>query len=163
MKKPISRRDFLKIAGLGLGAMAFKPYKLLEFETLTSPKRLPQFPASEIIGRVVDVGVDLRSRPTNDPSLNTSLGALPADTLVEWGREVLGNVIGGLTNQKYVETPQGYIYGSVLQPITQPAQHSDHRNACWSAGLLGGSDRPLCRPRARRRGRLSLVAGSYHL
>jgi hypothetical protein len=116
MKKPISRRDFLKLAGLGLGAMAFKPYKMLDFEILTSPKRLPQFPASEIIGRVTDPGIDLRSRPTNDPNLNTSIGKLEADTLVEWGREVVGNVIGGLTNQKYVETPQGYIYGSVLQP-----------------------------------------------
>lgn len=115
MKKPISRRDFLKLAGLGLGAMAFKPYKLLDFEYLTSPKRLPQFPASEIIGRVVTTGVSVRDRPIYDPGLNTSIGEIPADTLVEWGREVIGNAIG-YVNQKYVETPQGYIYGSVLQP-----------------------------------------------
>ena len=116
MKRNISRRDFLKLSGLGLGAMAFKPYSISNYDYLVSPKRLPQFPASEIIGRVTDRDVDIRSRPTNDPNLNTSVGKLSADTLVEWNREVIGNVIGGLTNQKYVETPQGYIYGSVLQP-----------------------------------------------
>lgn len=115
MKRKISRRDFLKLTGLGLSALAFKPYLLPNYEYFATPKRLPQFPASEIIGRVTDPDVDLRSRPTNDPNLNTSIGKLGADTLVEWGREVVGNVIGGLTNQKYVETPQGYIYGSVVQ------------------------------------------------
>lgn len=116
MKRSISRRDFLKLAGLGLGSMAFKPYYLPELERLYTPKRLPQFPTSEIIGRVTDPDVDIRSRPTNDPGLNTSIGKLGADTLVEWGREVIGNVIGGLANQRYVETPQGYVYGSVVQP-----------------------------------------------
>lgn len=116
MKRKISRRDFLKLSGLGLSALAFKPYLIPSYEYFATPKRLPQFPTSEIIGRVTDPGIDLRSRPTNDPNLNTSIGKLDADTLVEWNREVIGNVIGGLTNQKYVETPQGYIYGSVLQP-----------------------------------------------
>ncbi|HNK63228.1 MAG TPA: L,D-transpeptidase [Anaerolineales bacterium] len=121
MKKPVSRRDFLKLAGLGLGVMAFQPYsrrKGLDYvmEALAMPKRLPQFPASEIIGRVTDPDVDIRNRPTNDPNLNSSIGKLGADTLVEWGREVIGNVIGGLSNQRYVETPQGYVYASVVQP-----------------------------------------------
>jgi hypothetical protein len=116
MKRALSRRDFLKLAGLGLGATAFTRFNLPQLETFSAPKRLPQFPNSEIIGRVVDVGVDLRSRPTNDPNLDTSIGKLNADTLLEWGREVVGNVVGGLSNQRYVETPQGYVYGSMLQP-----------------------------------------------
>ena len=116
MKRPLSRRDFLKITGAGLGALAFNPYKFSELDALHLPKRLPQFPASEIIGRVVDPDIDLRSRPTNDPGLNTSIGKLSADSLIEWGREVVGNVVGGLSNQRYVETPQGYVYGSVVQP-----------------------------------------------
>lgn len=99
-----------------MGAMAFKPYYFPELEPLYTPKRLPQFPVSDIIGRVTDPDVDIRNRPTNDPGLNTSIGTLGADTLVEWNREVIGNVIGGLANQRYVETPQGYVYGSVVQP-----------------------------------------------
>lgn len=120
MTQNISRRDFLKLAGASLGALAFMPAKGINldklFDELSRPKRLPQFPASAIIGRTVDPDIDLRNRPTNDPNLNTSIAKLPADTLVEWNREVVGNVIGGLNNQRYVETPQGYIYASVVQP-----------------------------------------------
>src|SRR5688572_11207684 len=130
MNRKLSRREFLKMAGVGLGALAFSParlaefsrgasgvspYNLLSFEYLSSPKRLPQFPTSEIIGRVVDTNIDLRSTPIYDPALNNSISKLGADDLVEWNRQVVGNVIG-LNNQRYVETPQGYIYSSVLQP-----------------------------------------------
>src|SRR5512132_2028048 len=116
MNQNLSRRDFLKIAGVSLGALAFNPYRLPYFEYLSSPKRLPEFPNSEIIGRTVDSGVDLRGSRTINPNLNNSIAKLEADTLVEWGRQVVGNVIGGLTNQRYVETPQGFIYSSVVQP-----------------------------------------------
>src|SRR5690606_27359381 len=102
------RRDFLKLAGASMGALAFMPrggFNLDKlFGELSRPKRLPQFPTSEIIGRTVDPDIDLRSRPTNDPGVNSSIGKLPADTLVEWNREVIGNVVGGLNNQHYVET-----------------------------------------------------------
>ena len=114
MKKTLSRRDFLKLTGAGLGALAFKPYEMFGLDYLASPKRLPQFPASTIIGRIVDQGIDLRNSPTNDPNLNTSIAKLSADTLLEWNREVVGNVVGGLNNQRYVETPQGYVYSSVI-------------------------------------------------
>jgi hypothetical protein len=116
MNQNLSRRNFLKLAGVGLGALAFRPQRTFNFEYLATPKRLPQFPASDIIGRTVDPGVDLRSQPTNDPSINSSIAKLDADTLVEWGRQVIGNVIGGLINQRYVETPNGYVYASALQP-----------------------------------------------
>ncbi len=115
MKRPISRRDFLKLTGVGLGAMAFRPYYIPELKPLYLPKRLPQFPTSEIIGRVTENNIPLRSRPTDDANLSTSVSTLNADTLVEWGREVVGNVVSA-SNQRYVETPQGYVYGSVLQP-----------------------------------------------
>jgi hypothetical protein len=111
MKRFFSRRDFLKVAGVGLGALAFKPFNL---ESFYIPKRLPQFPDSEIIGRLVDQ-TDIRSRPTNDPLLNTAIGTLPADHLIPWEREVIGSVVA-LTNQKYLETPQGYIWSSRVQP-----------------------------------------------
>lgn len=120
MRRFFTRRDFIKLAGLGMGAMSFPPLSAGQaghrWEVFSQPKRLPQFPASAIIGRVTESDVDIRSRPTNDPNLNTSIGKLGADSLVEWNREALGNVIGGLTNQRYVETPQGYVYGSVVQP-----------------------------------------------
>jgi hypothetical protein len=115
MNQNLSRRDFLKLTGVGLGALALRPPRAFHREYFSSPRRLPEFPASEIIGRTVDPGVDLRSEPVYDPGVNNAIAELQADTLVEWGRQVLGNV-AGLTNQRYVETPQGYIYASVLQP-----------------------------------------------
>ena len=115
MKHDFSRRDFLKVAGIGLGAMAFRPFKIeAYYDKLYAPKRLPQFPASEIIGRVVDQ-TDVRSRPSNDPLLNNVIGVMAADDCIPWGREVLGTAVG-LTNQKYLETSQGYIWASRVQP-----------------------------------------------
>ncbi len=118
MKHNLSRRDFLKLAGVSLGTLAFNPYKSfdLRLDSFSTPKRLPQFPASEIIGRVTD-SAPIRNSPIYDPSNDTNtITRLDPDTLVEWGREVVGRVGGGLTNQRYVETPQGFIYSSVLQP-----------------------------------------------
>jgi hypothetical protein len=115
MKNFFSRRDFLKVAGIGLGALAFRPFKIETYvEKLYIPKRLPQFPAGDIIGRVVD-DTDVRSRPDNNPLLNNSVGVITADTLLPWGREVVGKV-QALTNQKYLEIEQGYIWSSRVQP-----------------------------------------------
>jgi hypothetical protein len=115
MNQNLSRRDFLKIAGVSLGALAFRPLTSLNLEYLSAPKRLPQFPASDIIGRVLENGIRLRSQPNSDDTIGTVIAEMPADTLVEWGRQVVGTVTG-LTNQRFVETPQGYVYSSVLQP-----------------------------------------------
>jgi hypothetical protein len=87
MNQNLSRRDFLKIAGVGLGALAFRPRTSLDLEYFSAPRRLPQFPASDIIGRVLEPGIDLRSQPTTDESVTTSLAKLEADHLVEWGRQ----------------------------------------------------------------------------
>lgn len=111
MRRPVSRRDFLKVAGVGLGALAFRPF---DFESLYIPKRLPQFPTSEIIGRILGK-TDIRSRPSNDDLVGTPVGSLYDDNLIEWNREVVGQAIG-LTNQKYLETPQGYVWSSRVQP-----------------------------------------------
>lgn len=116
MKQNLSRREFLKLAGVGVGALAFRPYDVPYFEYLSRPKRLPEFPKSEIIGRVLHNGIDLRSSPVYDESVNNIIAELGADTLVEWNRQVIGRVAGGLSNQRYVETPQGFIYAPVLQP-----------------------------------------------
>ena len=113
MNRNLSRRDFLKVASVGLGALAFNPRRSFDLEHLFIPKRLPDFPKSEIIGRTVDPDINLRNSPTDDPS--NIIAKLGADTLVEWNRQVVGNV-SQLTNQRYVETPNGFIYASVLQP-----------------------------------------------
>jgi len=118
MQRNLSRRDFLKLSGVGLAGLstlALNRYKTFDFEILAAPKRLPQFPNSPVIGRVVDPDIKLRNTPSYDPNVDNTIASMAADTLLEWKREVVGNVYG-LNNQRFVETPQGYVYSSVLQP-----------------------------------------------
>ena len=116
LHKNMNRREFLKLAGLSMGAMAFRPVFSSRLDALSIPKPLAEFPDSEVIGRITDPGVFLRSKPSNEAGMDTVIRSLEADTLLEWNQEVVGSVIGGLSNQKYVETPLGYVYGSVIQP-----------------------------------------------
>ena len=109
---PFSRRDFLKLGGLGLGAAALGP----RLVSLGPPFQQGEFPQGERLGRVT-VGVDeapvfLRAAPTTQ---STELGQLGGDTVVEWLREVVGYT--PFRNQRWVETPQGYIWEPLLQPV----------------------------------------------
>ncbi|MGE5071874.1 MAG: L,D-transpeptidase [Anaerolineae bacterium] len=114
-----SRRDFIKLAGLGLGALAFSPR-----EPWHAPARLPQFPAGDRLGRVAVTpnfySTALRSQPNeNAPKVRD----VPQDEVVVWQREVIGSSVSGRTNTRWVETPDGFIYAVDLQPVkNQPNQ-----------------------------------------
>ena len=57
--RPLSRRDFLKLTGLGLGTLALRPWT----GWLSARERglfLPEFPATERLGRNCVGKVDLR-------------------------------------------------------------------------------------------------------
>ena len=115
--RTITRRELLKLAALGLGAMAFRSKGSWQSIDLPSPKRLPTFPDAPRLGRVTQPGIALRTRPSNSDGDQNLIARLPADTLVVWEREVIGTVIGGLTYLRYIETPEGYIYGGMIQPV----------------------------------------------
>jgi hypothetical protein len=112
MRRSLSRRDFLKLAGAGLGALAFRPF---DPGFYGHPRLLPQFPPGDLLGRVLG-RVDVMSRPTTDLAAAPAVGVLYDDNIVEWGREVVGSAVGR-TNQRFVETSQGYIHASMLQPV----------------------------------------------
>jgi lipoprotein-anchoring transpeptidase ErfK/SrfK len=104
----VSRRDFLKLSILGLGTLALRPL---------SPLALPEFTQGERLGRVTVGKVDVFSNPNMDGQI---VGALYEDNVVPWIREVVGPMPGRL-NQRWVETPYGYVWGGNLQPVyTQP-------------------------------------------
>ena len=48
MKRTVSRRDFLKLTGMGIGAMALDPFERF---TLSRPYAM-QFPTGERLGRI---------------------------------------------------------------------------------------------------------------
>lgn len=102
----LSRREFLVLMGLGLGGLAARAY---------SPLILPDFPVAERLGRVAVGMIELKSRP--DPDSQT-VGVLYEDAVVPWINETSGvNPALIFNNQRWVETPQGYIYGPYLQPV----------------------------------------------
>lgn len=114
---PPSRRDFLKLAGLGLGTLALRP------APIKSGKRLPQFPAGDYLGRVAvypnAYSTELKSLPDeNAPAIRPAA----QDEVVTWLRDVVGTSWAGRTNRRWaqVHTADGYdgfIYAVDLQPV----------------------------------------------
>src|SRR6266545_850243 len=110
MKQNLSRRDFLKIAGVGLGALAFNSFRPSEY-----PVSLPQFPVGERLGRIFSK-IDVRSEPNfNAPSV----GVLYDDQIVVWQQDLAtrGEQNPNVIVQRWVKAPEGYIYAPHLQPV----------------------------------------------
>jgi hypothetical protein len=103
-KHNLSRRDFLKLAALGTGALAFRSLPNLG---------LSEFPQSEQLGRVTVGKVDVFTRPDANSQI---VGALYEDNVVPWIREMVGPMPGRI-NQRWVETPDGFMWGGNVQPV----------------------------------------------
>ncbi|MBN2548606.1 MAG: L,D-transpeptidase [Anaerolineales bacterium] len=109
----LTRREFLSLAAASLGSLALSP---LGFEIpYASPALLPDFPLADRLGRVAVGKVEIKVRP--DPDSQT-VGVLYEDGVLPWIRETVG-VRPALifSNQRWVETPEGYIYGPYFQPV----------------------------------------------
>lgn len=97
----ISRRDFLWLGGAVLIGLAFRKFAPLPL------------PGDENLGRVNVGMVEVKIRPDAD---SQTVGKLYEDAVVPWLREVLGNR-PYRANQRFVETPDGYIWSPYLQPV----------------------------------------------
>lgn len=115
--RKMTRREMLKLSALGLGSLAFRLPGNWQAIDLTSPKRLPTFPDAARLGRVTLPGIPLRRSPGNSDGDQNLITRLPADTLVVWEQEVVGTVVGGTGFVRYIKTPDGYIYGGMIQPV----------------------------------------------
>lgn len=100
----LSRRDVLKLAALGFGALALRPLTKLA---------LPEFPKAEWLGRITVGKVDVFIRPDAGSQV---VGALYEDQVVPWIRELVGSMPARI-NQRWVETPNGFIWGGQFQPV----------------------------------------------
>jgi lipoprotein-anchoring transpeptidase ErfK/SrfK len=110
MKRGVKRRDFLKLAALGLGSLGLKPWRQL-FD-------LPDFPSSERLGRVVVGKIDLKARPDE---ASENVGVLYEDAIVPWVQETIGPRPYRV-NQRWVETPDGYLWSPQVQPVWNQPQ-----------------------------------------
>ena len=106
MTSHITRRDFLKLTGLGVGAMALAPLRRIQ---------MVDFPKGDQLGRTVSV-VDVHSQPNINSPVTMQLNA---DSVVEWNRSVVANTLdpNQFDNQRWVETPNGFIFSRDVQPV----------------------------------------------
>ena len=103
----ISRREFLKIAALGLGSLSLRPTKRI--------LGLADFPQSDLLGRACHGTLQIMSRPDPD---SQQVGVLYEDAVAPWLKEVISQKQSYVfTNQRWVEVPDGYVYAPNFQPV----------------------------------------------
>ena len=107
----LTRRGFGRAAATALAGAALG--SRLGFDGLIAR---PADPDTELLGRVVQAGVELKLRP--DPDSQT-LDTLPEDAVVDWLREVVGPPPRFQLNWRWVETPEGYLFAPRVQPVRQ--------------------------------------------
>jgi lipoprotein-anchoring transpeptidase ErfK/SrfK len=146
MKYKINRRDFLKYSVGGFGLLAVKP----KLDWLMPVTDVPQ---SERLGRIAVGMVNLRARPSADA---VSVGKLYQDQLVQWNRDIIGDLPTGLLNRKWIETPNGYLYMASVQPVlnipNQPITVLPEKNSergMWVEVTVPFVDLILANPPAR--------------
>src|SRR3972149_8986329 len=103
-RKPLSRKNFLKVAALGLGGLAWR--------ILPGLYQLPEFPKSDRLGRVF-TKIDVKSKPDFNSEVVKSLYD---DAVVPWLHELAGTYPYRF-RQRWVETPEGFIWSSDIQPV----------------------------------------------
>ncbi|NIS81448.1 MAG: L,D-transpeptidase family protein [Anaerolineales bacterium] len=120
----ITRRDAIKIAGLGFSAAALQPW--------VRSINLPEFPSSEWLGRVCTSTVNVRARPDGE---SETIGVLYEDTVVPWLREIAGKHRSIYSpNVRWVETNEGYIWSPRLQPVQNRPNEPQHELPMTSLG-----------------------------
>ena len=100
----LTRRDFLKLSALSAGSLAIRRFAILA---------LPEFPQADKLGRVTVGKLDVFIRPDAN---SQTVGALYQDAIVPWIREYVGAMPGRI-NQRWIETPDGYVWGGYVQPV----------------------------------------------
>jgi lipoprotein-anchoring transpeptidase ErfK/SrfK len=103
--KSISRRDFINTSALVASAALVKPF--------LRPGLIEDFPVSDRLGRIAASMVDIKIRPDYDAP---NIGAYYEDKVIPWLREVIGPW-PFRNNQRWVETPDGYIWAPNVQPV----------------------------------------------
>lgn len=106
MKPILSRRDFLRLSLAGITSVVLLPTGIITAQG--------DFPDSERLGRACAT-VEIKSRP--DPESET-VGILYEDGVLPWIKSITGQKPSFVfSNQKWVETPQGYVYSAYFQPV----------------------------------------------
>lgn len=122
----LSRRDFLKLSAMALGGLAFSKNgaalsAIHQDEIIQDDPYAPIFPENTPLGRVCLGGpgtpIPIRSEPhINAPTVRRAW----FDEVFLWKQEVVTSDDYKdlfLINQRWVETPEGYIFADAIQPV----------------------------------------------
>jgi len=110
LHRKLSRRDFLKLTAASLGSLSLSPW--------TQLFQLADFPQTERLGRVCVGTTELKAGPSYD---SETLGTIYEDMVFSWIKEAVG-IWPWRNNQRWVETPEGYIWSPFLQPVKNHPQ-----------------------------------------
>jgi hypothetical protein len=120
---PLSRREILKLASLGIGSLALRPiFSHLRLLDRVHALALPEFPQADLLGRNCTADTSLQwggTIPIMSKADVTSTKVRDAhrDEVFPWLRELSGETIDySISNQRWVETNEGYIRSNTLQP-----------------------------------------------
>jgi len=145
--KNFSRRDFLKLTGASLGALAFR-----RFEGIY-PSGIFQSPEGERLGRVSVYPNYFSTAIKTEPHTGAAtVRDLPEDSVVVWLREVVGQAKS--VSKRWVETPEGYVYAPDLQPARNLpnipiTSMSEGKTGFWAEVTVPHVDLHLANPPAR--------------
>ncbi len=105
--RQITRNDFLRLAVLGIGGVGIRPLGKIPI--------LAEFPSFDKLGRVCVGMVEVKAQPS---IYSQTVGVLYEDAVLPWLNERSANEIDmNRIIQRWVETPEGYIYTPYIQPV----------------------------------------------
>lgn len=147
----LTRRDFLKLAGLSLGGLFFP-------QSRASRSDNTEFPQAQQLGRVTVGKTELKARPDFG---SETISPLYEDMVLAWQREVVGWDTNR-NNQRWVETPDGFVWAPYLQPVRNslnaPLTALPAPNGMWAEVTLPYIDLSLDNPPARSPGLRDRIA-----
>ncbi len=150
-RRTLTRRNFLQLSALTLGGLALRPLggDWAGLRALTKAANLDEFPQAERLGRVFSSGTKVYARPDDASPVVKELGE---DTIVAWQRELVGSRPMWF-NQRFIETPEGFIYSPNLQPVknqpNQPLTSLPAADGMWAEVSVPYVDLTLANPPAR--------------
>jgi len=116
------------MAGFGVGAFTIQPW-------LNASAYNQEFPQSDHLGRVCEGVVweplELKTRPSDE---SNTIATLKGDDVVERLREVIGGQHTWHRSRRWIETPDGYIWSPVVQPVKN---RPNPETAAWAKENLG--------------------------
>jgi len=110
-EKKLSRRGFLNLTGLGLTGLVLGPW-IGSLKNILKGVGLQDFPEYDHLGRAFGK-VDVKAKPDVD---SATVDVLYADEVVPCLHELSGSHPYRY-KQRWIETPNGYVWASDLQPV----------------------------------------------